>query len=514
MDNEILFEKFKIISCIKKNDFSAIYLADHIFLGKKIFLKTLNTDLLPDSNVLLRFKREAKILAQLDHPHIIKVFDFGAWKNFFYISFEYFESRNLRYFIKQGSLNETQKETVTRQLCEALSYAHERNIIHRDLKPENILIDERFQVKIADFGLAILKGDSAITEASSVVGTPAYMSPEQISGKKLTAQSDLFSLGIIIYELFSGKNIFLGADAGQTLNNILNLKSENVDLQLQPLPQHLRNLLSGMLQKDPARRFASANEALEFLPGAKSRVIPVQLRHKLKISVVVALSLLAFLALFFYPRKVAHNDMPALAPDTVSSQEAVQLEKQDTALAPVQKMRPKPERAVKEKSKALNLSEASKKEASYGKLWVECLPWANLTIDTVRKETTPLSGPLKLSAGEHQLSLAHPAYPTYRTRVFINSGRTTVVKINLDTLMGYLQCNIIPWGNVYLDDKYLGQSPFRKPLMAQPGPYKLRVENKGFVSYEKDIILKRKDTLQVQINFYESNLQEDDKGKN
>jgi len=203
---EILFEKFEIERCVKKDAFSAVYLANHIFLGKRIFLKTLNTKALPDPNILPRFKREAKILARLDHPNIIKVLDFGTWKNFFYISFEYFESQNLRVWLSSKKLTIGQKEHLIAQLADALNFAHDRGIIHRDLKPENILINDRLELKIADFGLAVIKDENNITEAGSVVGTPAYMSPEQIRGEELSSLSDLFNLGIIIYEMFQGKN--------------------------------------------------------------------------------------------------------------------------------------------------------------------------------------------------------------------------------------------------------------------------------------------------------------------
>jgi len=199
VSNQVLFDKFSIISCIKKDEFSAVYLADHIFLGKKIFLKTLDEEKLPDPAVLERFKREAKILARLEHPNVIKVLDFGTKKNFFYISFECFESSNLRQLLRQSSLNNDDKENLTAQICRALLYVHGKKITHRDLKPENILTDSGLNLKIADFGLAVIKGGSDLTEASSVVGTPAYMSPEQISGKRVQPQSDLFSLGIIIF---------------------------------------------------------------------------------------------------------------------------------------------------------------------------------------------------------------------------------------------------------------------------------------------------------------------------
>jgi len=135
---EILFEKFEIIECLKKEPYTSVYFAKHIYLGKKIILKTLNTNDISDQTVLGRFKREAQILAQLDHPNLIKVLDFGMFAKFFYISFEYFESRSLREVMKQNNLSDNDKLNILVQLLKALNIAHQNKIFHRDIKPENI----------------------------------------------------------------------------------------------------------------------------------------------------------------------------------------------------------------------------------------------------------------------------------------------------------------------------------------------------------------------------------------
>ena len=133
--NDLLFEKYKIIECLKKDEYSCVYIADHTYLGKKILLKTLNTDRIENTLWLDRFKREAKILAQLDHVNIIKVLDFGKHKNIFYLSFEYFDSRNLREILKENDLIFDQKSQILIQLAQGLSVAHQAGIVHRDIKP-------------------------------------------------------------------------------------------------------------------------------------------------------------------------------------------------------------------------------------------------------------------------------------------------------------------------------------------------------------------------------------------
>jgi len=225
---QILFEKFEIIEVLKKDEHSTVYLANHKYLGKKIILKTLDTQKISDPAVLNRFKREAKILAKLDHPNIIKVLDFGTHKNHFYLSFEYFVSRNLRELFNSTEISNSEKKSLFIQLIKALNIAHSQSIIHRDIKPENILVNDSLELKIADFGLAIQKDENLMTSKSSIVGTPAYMSPEQIKGEKLTPQSDMFSLGIVVFELFSGFNPFLGKDINETINCILTFDEDKI----------------------------------------------------------------------------------------------------------------------------------------------------------------------------------------------------------------------------------------------------------------------------------------------
>ena len=168
-----------------------------------------------------RFNREAKILAKLDHQNIIKVLDFGRYQKSQYIVFEYFDGVSLREIINNRSLTQEQYNVLINQFFSGLDYLHRNNIIHRDLKPENILVDENLSLKISDFGLALAANDDFTTQTHSIMGTPCYMSPEQVGGKTLTVQSDLFTAGIILFELYTGKNLFHCELFDETINKIL-----------------------------------------------------------------------------------------------------------------------------------------------------------------------------------------------------------------------------------------------------------------------------------------------------
>jgi len=265
LNQEILFKKFKLIKCYKKDEHSAVYLANHIYLEKQVFLKVLNTKTIPDSKAVNRFKREAKILAQLEHPNIIKVFDFGMYKEFFYISFEYFESSNLREYLTNKETTESVKKDIFIQLTKGLSFIHQKKVLHRDIKPENILINRNNIVKLTDFGLAQDFLDNVVTQKYSVVGTPAYMSPEQIQGEELTIQSDLFSLGITLYELLSGKNPFLGRDINETINNIISYDDNNISDFFDGFSIEFNKILIGLLSANPKKRFTSSADVFDIL---------------------------------------------------------------------------------------------------------------------------------------------------------------------------------------------------------------------------------------------------------
>jgi len=262
ISDNVLFGKFEIIDTLKKDAQTGVYLANHIYLNKRIVLKTLNTQNLKDKTILHRFKREAKILAKLDHPNIIKVLDFGTENEFFYLSFEYFEGKSLREFLKHGLPDQEEFKKIFIQILSGLQYAHQQKIIHRDLKPENILIDQNLNIKIADFGLALSENEVQVTQQESIVGTPGYMSPEQIRGEILDNRTDIFSFGIIAYELLTGINPFIGKDVASTINNILFIEFEKISEPLKNHPEELKKIILKCLEKKKENRFNSVEEIL------------------------------------------------------------------------------------------------------------------------------------------------------------------------------------------------------------------------------------------------------------
>ncbi len=489
---EILYDKFEILETIKKDLYTSVYLANHIYLGKKIILKTLNTDELADKTILARFKREAKILAQLDHPNLIKVLDFGTYKNNFYISFEYFESKNLRNIIKQNNYTDEQKRSLIIRLMKALNAAHQNHIVHRDIKPENLLVNKRLELKIADFGLTLMQEETKLTLQSTIVGTPSYMSPEQIRGEELSAQSDLFSAGIVALELFTQVNPFLGKDINETINRILTFDESEISSRISNLPDDIKMIITGLLRKNPADRFKSAEEVLNiFGIQASNHNLKVKLTEgekskKTKYYIAAIIVIVIAAVGFYYFTQSGKNE-------------------------PVNDMLAKKEYTFSDKN-SINISSGTSGnslntipfENSFlpGKLFVEAEPWAEVYIDNKKIDTTPLDDYIQLKPGFHILKLVHPNYPPYIKKIQIVNDKIESVKVNFAQLTGYLDCKVMPWGEVYVNGTHVGTTPLREPINLYPGTYKVKITNPQFNQIlDKKVKITAKETLEVTFSF-------------
>lgn len=208
------FGKYQILEELGRGGFGTVYKAQDTVLGRLVAIKILHAALVIESNFIERFRQEARTAAMLDHPNLVPVFDFGETEGRYYIAMGYMPGGSLKDLLKrEGKLESKRAYEVLAQVCEGLEYAHTRGIIHRDLKPGNILFDENGKARLADMGFArvMCEGASRSMSASgSLVGTPAYMAPETWRNKPATPQTDIYSLGCILYEMLTGKVLFEG----------------------------------------------------------------------------------------------------------------------------------------------------------------------------------------------------------------------------------------------------------------------------------------------------------------
>ena len=221
---------YEILAAIGAGGMGEVYRARDTRLGREVALKILPSDRSQDADRLRRFETEARVVAALNHPHILAVYDVGTEEGVSYVVFELLEGRTLRRVLEQGPVAPRRVIDCAVQVCRGLAAAHDKGIVHRDLKPENLLLTRDGQVKILDFGLAKLaredgagSGETATTtDAGVILGTAGYMSPEQARGRPADSRSDLFSLGAVLYEMLSGRRAFSGETPADTLSAILN----------------------------------------------------------------------------------------------------------------------------------------------------------------------------------------------------------------------------------------------------------------------------------------------------
>lgn len=513
--SEILFEKFQVIETLKKDEHAGVYLANHIYLGKKIILKILNTLKIPDPSIVERFKREAKILAKLDHPNIIKVLDFGLSKEFFYISFEYIEGESLRNVFKSKILTLEQKEHMMIQLLQGLNYAHKNKIIHRDIKPENIFIDRNLNVKLGDFGLALSSDDNFVTNPYSIVGTPSYMSPEQIQGTKLTEQSDLFSAGVVLFELFTGINPFLKENVSLTLNEIISHKDNSLDEKLISVPDNIKIILNNLLKKNCNQRYKTAGEILELLNVPESQPTLIinntgkeSIKSKLTWMVLGIITVIIVGVVVETQYKKQNITLPSISKEIKPQTDKPLSKSNNPVKQDDQSLKSQPDQTKSEgqtnnlnPEKQISPVEPANKTIKYGGLFVECFPWAEIYINGEKFETTPLSRPIKLAEGEYTLKLLHPDYPIYTKIIDIKAEQVTNISFSLDKLMGFLNCKVNPWGNIFVNGELKGQTPIQGFIKVVPGSVRLTIKNPNYKDIDTVFFIRVNDTLKLKFNF-------------
>ncbi|ATX81453.1 serine/threonine protein kinase [Mariprofundus ferrinatatus] len=259
--------RYEIISELGKGAMGTVYLGRDPQINRQVAIKTLALSKEFEPNQLKevkeRFFHEAEIAGMLNHPNIVTIFDAGAEHDLAYIAMEYLDGVNLTGYTKKGStLPLTTTLKIVGKVAEALQYAHSHGVIHRDIKPANIMILKNKSVKVTDFGIAHIS-ESGKTKAGIVLGTPSYMSPEQLSGKKIDGRSDLFSLGVMLYEMVTGVRPFLAESISKLMFKIA--KSSHLDVRkLNPeLPEGVAELINRLLSKQPEERPATAKEVLD-----------------------------------------------------------------------------------------------------------------------------------------------------------------------------------------------------------------------------------------------------------
>jgi len=263
----VLADRYRIIGLLGKGGMGEVYRADDLKLSQPVALKFLPDRFLSDGAALARFHREVRVARQVSHRNVCRVYDIGEIDGKHFLSMEFIKGEELSSLLRRiGRLPSDKAVQIARQICAGLAAAHENGILHRDLKPANVMIDSDGNARITDFGLAGLAHEFSEDEISA--GTPAYMAPEQLDGETVTVRSDIYSLGLVLYELFTGKRAF---DA-PSLGELIKLRRSDTTpttptAYVKDLDPVIESVIDRCIQKDPARRPSSALQVAAALPG-------------------------------------------------------------------------------------------------------------------------------------------------------------------------------------------------------------------------------------------------------
>lgn len=265
MINKIICNRYKILDHLGTGGMATVWLGYDTILDRQVAIKTFKIDA-NDEDAVKRFNREAKAVTSLSHPNIVSIYDVENEGEFYYLILEYVEGMTLKdYMIKNPRIPIETIVHIAKQIAAGLSHAHQNGIIHRDIKPQNILMNENLTCKITDFGIARAYGDTTLTQTNQMLGTVYYLSPEQARGNVATAQSDIYSLGILIFEMITGQIPFKGESAVAIALKHLQEELPDIDKYRDNVPQSVKNIVLQATMKNPNERYISSKELFEDL---------------------------------------------------------------------------------------------------------------------------------------------------------------------------------------------------------------------------------------------------------
>jgi len=316
--------KYRITERIGRGGMAEVYLAVHTMLDRQVAIKVLHGYLTEDVNFIERFKREAKAVANLRHPNIVQVHDFDIYEDMLFMVMEYIDGTNLHQRLvelgKQGKrLPIKQVGTIINDIASALDYAHTQGMLHRDVKPSNILLDSRGKAYLTDFGIARIVSDHRLTATGTMLGTPAYMSPEQGRGEELTEESDIYSLGIVAFEMLTGRVPYDAKTPIAIVQKQINDPVPAINSLVDDMPPTTQEVIDRALAKSPDVRYSSAEELVSALRIALHALESSQAEHKKAEPNATAMEKAA--APTEVPQPVIGTDEDALSAATVAMEE-------------------------------------------------------------------------------------------------------------------------------------------------------------------------------------------------
>jgi serine/threonine-protein kinase len=417
----------RIVEEVASGGMAVVYRAVQDPLGRTVAIKALKSSAALEENVVTRFEREAKSLALLQHENIINVYDFYCERGALFIVMEYVQGIDLYDLLEKcGRLPYDVAAIIAMQVARALDYVHYRGIVHRDIKPANVMISRQGGIKVMDFGIARDTSFGDLTEAGTGIGTPAYMSPEQVLGDKLDARSDLFSLGVMLYQMVTGKKPFVEDERRSAMHKI-RLEKHVGTRKLNPdIPRELERVIDRCLEKQPRDRWPSAQHMVMALERFLAK--HVEMNHHARIvlftrsqNVITELEAEEYLN----PALGGGSAQPQpnmQARHTVRSGIVAHAVTLGVMMLMLGLIHVAPLGATPATS-------AAAREPGRGYLRINALPWASITIDGKPYGATPIARPIELKQGTHVVRFEHEWYRPVERTVEIVEGVATAPKL-------------------------------------------------------------------------------------
>jgi len=543
MEGESGIGPYRIDAEIARSSICTIYRAWETSLNRPVLVKKLHPQMNREEDIRKRFEREAQVCARVKHENIVDIYSYRADEEATLLAMEFVEGTSLGDMIaKRGRIEWRVALTMLAGVLKGLAYAHSKGVTHRDIKPDNLLVSDEGRVKITDFGLATIADSSKMTVQGAVVGTPAYLPPEQVSGGVSDHRGDLYSTGVAFYEAATGVSPFSGQTLSDTLKKILNSNPPPPSSLIAEIPVEYDQIIARLLEKQPSKRYATADQALEDVKrlatqkginlesaavksameassgGEKlsSAILPVKTSISSvwwKRVAVIAAGVAALAALFLAPvprgeslvggvsgkfisavkgAVSAGSLRRAAEPPPTGVAELPAADRIPSTLPPdVKKTAPILRTEVPHGEEKLSTATGGIRSDLPGKLAISCRPWATVTIDNIPHGQTPLPGPIELSPGQHTVALTNSEFPiSFAETVIIEPGVTASLDVDLWMLVGRINIlSVKPWAEVYVDGVSYGMTPRAKPILVPFGRRVIELRNPAYKLWSLTVTL-------------------------
>jgi len=502
--------QFRIEEKISESGSTTVYRAFQETLDRPVLLKVLHQHLANDPVVRERFTREAKACAHLRSEHIVQVYDLTEHDGCPAIVMEYVQGRSLKDIIDDMPSDRDRLATNTAvSILKGLSLAHRRGIVHRDIKPGNILVADDGTIKLTDFGLAHIAHSPTVTIEGTVLGTPAYMAPEQIRGERVDARTDFFSLGVTLVEVLTGERIFEGSTYSECVKKIIEFRTDHLDRWSTAVPVERLAFLKRLMEPDPNKRFESAGEALESLGEGQDEEkrfdVARRLSRKLLFPVLAFAGVAAFVVLLYFGTSKPASDVPPhdATQEALQSDSSLAHRTDENVMRPPAIVNQKDEhRPVREDRKPTSGTSAAIVPPGHDSANISFTsnPWAKVYVDERLVGETPLAQSISLERGKHSIMFSNPSFDPILKTIEVYPGKNEVVSADFMEHAGFLVCAVQPWAEVYVDEQYKDTTPLAKPIILTAGLHHIRFHNNAFNDTMQIVTIRPRDTLAVTIS--------------